>query len=156
MILWHSAAKQSVGDFHMPVTDLCREDVVTAGPEDSVQDLASTLDSENVGSIVITNDESPVGIVTDRDLATRALTANPNPNGMTAEDVMTDELVTVHREAGFYEAARAMSENGIRRLPVCDESGAVCGIITADDVSELLADEQQQLAQVIREQRPPY
>jgi CBS domain-containing protein len=48
-----------------------------------------------------------------------------------------------------------MSDTGVRRLPVCDGDELV-GIITADDLTELLADEQQQLAGIIQSQRPPY
>ncbi|WP_316043087.1 CBS domain-containing protein [Haloplanus rubicundus] len=59
-------------------------------------------------------------------------------------------------EVGFYEAAQVMSENGVRRLPVCDESDELVGIITADDLTGLLADENQQPASVIRAQRPAY
>jgi len=48
-----------------------------------------------------------------------------------------------------------MAENGVRRLPVC-EGDELVGIITADDLTELIADEEQQLAEVIRAQRPEY
>jgi CBS domain-containing protein len=49
-----------------------------------------------------------------------------------------------------------MSENGIRRLPVTDESGGLVGILTSDDLTTLLADEQQGLSTVIEAQRAPY
>jgi len=49
-----------------------------------------------------------------------------------------------------------MAEHGVRRLPVCDEDDALVGIITVDDLNELLADEHEGLADVIRAQRPPY
>ncbi len=55
-----------------------------------------------------------------------------------------------------HQAAELMCEHGVRRLPVCDADDELVGIITADDLTELLADEQQQLADVIRAQRPPY
>jgi CBS domain-containing protein len=139
----------------MPIEDLARSDVVTAEPETPVTDLAATMEDENVGSVVVTSDETPVGIVTDRDLAVRVLGQGADPSTLTADDVMTDELYTVAPGAGFYEAADMMAEHGIRRLPV-SEDDTVTGIITADDLNELLADEQQQFAAVIRAQRPEY
>ncbi|RLM57621.1 CBS domain-containing protein [Halobellus sp. Atlit-31R] len=139
----------------MPVDDLARNDVVTADPETPVTELAATMDDENVGSVVITNGERPVGIVTDRDLTVRVLGTDTDPNGQTAADVMTEEPHTLDRNAGFYEAATLMRDNGIRRVPICD-GDALVGIITADDLSELLADEEQRLAEVIRAQRPAY
>jgi len=111
---------------------------------------------ESVGSIVITDADVPVGIVTDRDLTTRILAAGESPDDQTAEDVMSTDLCAVGEDAGFYDAAQAMRESGVRRLPVCGENDEVAGIITADDLTELLADENQQLAEVIRAQRPPY
>ena len=49
-----------------------------------------------------------------------------------------------------------MSERGVRRLPVVDSDGTLTGIITADELNELLADEHRELAGVVRAQRPPY
>jgi len=139
----------------MPVKDLARSDTVTADPETPVAELAATMDEENVGSVLITTDGTPVGIVTDRDLTVRVLGAEADPTTRTAEDVMTDELCTIESNAGFYEATSLMAEHGVRRLPVC-EGETLVGIITADDLTELLADEQQQLGDVIRAQRPEY
>jgi len=140
----------------MPILDLAREDVVTAPPETSVEELAATMRDEGVGSIVITNGSTVSGIVTDRDLTTRILAEGAGPADHTASDVMSSDLCEIGPDAGFYQAAEAMSENGVRRLPVCDDSGELHGIITADDLTELIADESQQLASVIRAQRPPY
>ncbi|EMA65095.1 CBS domain-containing protein [Halorubrum kocurii] len=139
----------------MPIEDLARSDAVTADPEAPVADLAATMEEESVGSVVITVDETPVGIVTDRDLTVRVLGAGLDPTEQTAEDVMTDDLRTAEPDAGFHEAASMMADHGIRRLPVSDGDTLV-GIITADDVTELLADEQQMLGDIIRAQRPEY
>ncbi|MFC4405929.1 CBS domain-containing protein [Haloarchaeobius iranensis] len=139
----------------MPIEDLARSDVVTATPDTPVETLAATMDEESVGSIVVTRDDSPVGLVTDRDLTVRVLAAARNPTDLTATDVMSEDLCTVQLGAGFYEAATTMAENGVRRLPVCDGE-SLEGIITADDLTELLADEQQHLADLVRAQRPEY
>ncbi|MFA9417455.1 CBS domain-containing protein [Natrinema sp. HArc-T2] len=138
----------------MPIDNLARSDVVTASTDEPVHDLAATMHDEDVGSIVITDGE-PVGIVTDRDLTMRVLAEQTDPDGLTAEDVMSDGLETIEHDAGFYEATELMSEHGVRRLPVIAD-GALEGIITADDLNELLAEEHQELAEVIRAQRPPY
>jgi CBS domain-containing protein len=140
----------------MPVTDLAREDVVSAAPDARVPELAGLMRDENVGSVVVTNDQSPVGIVTDRDLTTRVVAEGTDPDGVTAEDVMSTDLCVVGPDAGFYEAAQAMSEHGVRRLPVCDDDDELVGIVTADDLTELLSDEHDQLAAVVRAQRPSY
>jgi signal-transduction protein with cAMP-binding, CBS, and nucleotidyltransferase domain len=140
----------------MPIEELARENVVSASPETSVPELAQQMRDENVGSVVIANDNIPAGIVTDRDLTTRVLAEEAASTDQTADDVMSTDLCAVGPDAGFYEAAEVMSENGVRRLPVCDENDELVGIITADDLTELLADENQQLASVIKAQRSEY
>ena len=140
----------------MPIQDLARDEVVSANPDASISELAQLMRDENVGSVVITNDKSPTGIVTDRDLATRILAERSDPNDQVARDVMTDDLCTASPESGFYEATQLMSENAVRRLPVCNEDDELVGIITADDLTELLAEESEQLTSVIRAQRPSY
>jgi len=140
----------------MPIQDLVREEVVTTGGDASIAELAQLLRDENVGSVVVTDGDTPVGIVTDRDLATRVLAEEADPDGLTAADVMSTDLCVASPTAGFYEAAEVMAENGVRRLPVCTEDDELAGIITADDLAELLADEQQQMAAIIRAQRPAY
>jgi len=122
----------------MPIDDLARSDVVTADPETPVSELAATMEAENVGSLVITNGDEPVGIVTDRDLALRVLGDETAAADPTAEDVMSSDLQTVESGDGFYEATRLMAEHGVRRLPVRDGDTLV-GIITSDDLSELIS-----------------
>ena len=140
----------------MPIQDLARDDVVKATPGTPAVELARMMRDESVGSVVITEDDYLVGIVTDRDLATRVLAEGRNADNLTAKNVMTSDVCSVNVDAGFHEAAQTMSENGIRRLPICNENDELVGIITVDDLTELLADEQAQLAAVVRAQRPAY
>ncbi|WP_253737792.1 CBS domain-containing protein [Halohasta salina] len=140
----------------MPIEDLARSNVVTATEETAVSELAQTMADETIGSVVIVNDETPVGIVTDRDLALRCVAEEGDTSDLTAENVMTEDLETVQQDAGFFEAVDLMSETGIRRLPVTDDAGGLAGILTSDDLTTLLADEQQGLSKVIEAQRPPY
>lgn len=140
----------------MPVEDLARSDVVTASPETPITDLAESMDERGVGSIVVLAETTPKGIVTDRDLALHVLTGDDDPDSLVAADVMSTDLVTIEPDHGFYEAMELMSEHGIRRLPLVTIEEELVGIVTADDMTELLADESQQLASVIQNQRPPY
>ncbi|WP_254841065.1 CBS domain-containing protein [Natronomonas marina] len=139
----------------MPIEDLAREAVVSARPDAPVAELAQQMRDESVGSVVVAEDNQPTGIVTDRDLATRVIAEEAEADELTAEDVMSTDLCSVDPGAGFYQAAQEMSENGVRRLPVC-EGDELVGIITADDLTELLADEHEHLAAVIQAQRPSY
>jgi CBS domain-containing protein len=139
----------------MPIEDLAREEVVSTDRDTNAPEVAATMRDEGVGSVVVTDDRTPVGIVTDRDLAVRLVADGTDPVGVTAGDVMSGDLCAVGPDTGFYEVAETMSEHGVRRLPVCEDDELV-GIITADDLIELLSDEHEQLAEIIRAQRPAY
>ncbi|WP_306061831.1 CBS domain-containing protein [Natronococcus wangiae] len=127
----------------MPIENLARSDIITATTDESIHELAATMQDEDVGSVVIVNGDAPVGIVTDRDLTMQVLAERTDPDEIVAEDVMSNDLQTIEHDAGFYEATELMSERGIRRLPVTGADSELNGIITVDDLNELLADEHQ-------------
>jgi len=107
----------------MPIKNLARSDVVTAASDESIHELAETMRDEDIGSVIIVDGDSPVGIVTDRDLTMQVLAERADPDEISAEDVMSGDVQTIAHDAGFYEAAELMSENSIRRLPVTGSDG---------------------------------
>lgn len=139
----------------MAVKDIAREDVVRVAPDDSIGDVARTLEDEGVGSAVVVDDGTPVGIVTDRDLAIRVLATDHDRSDATAETIMTSDLITVEGDRGVLELIREMSNGGIRRMPVV-EDGALIGIVTLDDLIVLLSMELQGIATVVRSESPPF
>jgi CBS domain-containing protein len=133
-----------------------RGDVVAAGPETTADELASRMDEEGVGSIVITEDDRPVGIVTDRDLAVGVLAAGEDPSSVTAEEVMSEDPVTADLDAGIFEVLSRMEEREVRRVPAIDEDGKVVGIVTFDDFVALFARELEKLGNIAEAESPAY
>jgi CBS domain-containing protein len=129
---------------------------MTAQRDQSAGNLATVMKEENVGSVIIEEDDRPVGIVTDRDLVVEVLEPRADPTTMTAADVMTETPVTVDADAGVFEAIRQMHEHSVRRMPVTDADGNLAGIVTLDDLLILLSDELDNLAGVIETESPPY
>ena len=141
----------------MTVEDVARTGVLTAPPDQSVGNLATVMKEENVGSVVIVDDDdSPVGIVTDRDLVLNVLEPREDPSQVTAGDVMADALVTVDPDRGVLDAIEIMHEHSVRRLPIVDSAGAMAGIVTLDDLVRLLAEELETLAAIVESESPPY
>jgi CBS domain-containing protein len=139
----------------MTVSDLMRTEVVTASPDEPANELATAMRDESVGSVVITEDGAPVGIVTDRDLAVRITADGLDPSEMPARNVMTEDPATVDVDTGIMDLVDTMEEASVRRMPVVD-GGELAGIVTLDDLSVLLTSEQQRLADVIEAESPPY
>lgn len=137
-------------DLPMTVQGIAREDVVTATPDSSIQEVARTMFDENVGSVVIVEDDEVVGIVTDRDLAVQLLNGGSDVNlfdegfavdEVTVAEVMTVDPLMVNESDELPRVLHHMTEAKARRIPVVDDEGHVAGILTLDDVVIHLAGE---------------
>jgi signal-transduction protein with cAMP-binding, CBS, and nucleotidyltransferase domain len=139
----------------MTILECCRAEVITASPEATAHEVARLMGEAGVGSVVITGpDDCPLGIVTDRDLAIRVLAENLDGKKVKAGDIMTGDLLVVEDGTGVYEAVRCARAEGVRRLPIVDAEGKLVGIITADDIVRLLAEELRCVTDIIREESP--
>jgi CBS domain-containing protein len=138
----------------MPVENLA-VDPVTANRDTPLRELAATMDEEGLGDLVITEDDVPVGIVTDRDIAL-AIARHEDLTGLTAEDVMMRDPATIRGEAEAVELPARMAEARVRRIPVVDEEGRLTGIATLDDVVATVGEELEDIATVIETQSPGY
>ncbi|AZH25873.1 CBS domain-containing protein [Haloplanus aerogenes] len=139
----------------MSLDDLMRTDVVTTAPETPVDKVAAVMRDENVGSVVVVADGTPVGLVTDRDIAVRVAAGGEDPSTLTAESAMTPDPVTVDDDTGVFDLCTTMCDHEVRRMPVTDD-GELVGIVTLDDLIVLLTAELGNLAGVIGAESPPY
>lgn len=138
----------------MPVKTLAVE-AVTAERDTSIQDLAKTMEEEEVGDVIVVDGEEPVGIVTDRDIAI-AFGRGEDLSSMTAEELMPGDLVTISADAEADELPKKLEEGKVRRLPVVDDDGTLVGIVTLDDVVATIGEELDDVASVIESQSRKY
>lgn len=139
----------------MPVGDLGPEEVVTANRDSELGEITEHLASENVGAIVITEDDSPVGIVTDRDAALQIHQAD-DVASVSVEDVMTEDPATIREDAEAIEISRAINEHNVRRFPIVDENGNLTGIVTLDDLIATIGEQLENVSNTIEVQSPEY
>jgi CBS domain-containing protein len=137
----------------MTLKDIAIRGVETAGPDTAVEVLANTMDDKGVGSVVITEENRVVGIVTDRDIAL-TVAHETDPGTLTAADVMASEPLTLPSSAGVLELTERMADASVRRIPVVDDGGVIVGIVTLDDVVRLLSTELEHLSAVIAAESP--
>ncbi|WP_458206825.1 CBS domain-containing protein [Haladaptatus sp. NG-SE-30] len=138
----------------MPVTDIATTDVVTATEDSTLPDIATTMADENVGCVPIVDGDQPVGIVTDRQIAL-SLRDEADASSRTVGDVMTRDPITIESDASVHDLVERMDDAAIRRVPVV-EGGRLTGIVTLDDVLVTLADELDEVADVVEEQSPRF
>ena len=129
----------------MPITECSNTDVVCCEAGSTLVEVAALMRKHHVGDVVVTEERKgvrvPVGIVTDRDIVVETIAEQVDANAFTAGDLMATPVATVAEEAGLVEALRLMRKHKVRRLPVVAQSGALTGIVAADDLINLLATE---------------
>ena len=141
---------QHISMWIMPVKNLA-VDVITASRDALVKELAQTMLDEELGDLVIAEDDKPVGIVTDRDIAL-AVARYDDLSELTAEDIMTPDPVTIHEDATAVDLPATMADGRVRRIPVVDDDGRLVGIATLDDVVATAGEMLDDVAAVIESQ----
>ena len=114
------------------------ETVVTAPPQRSVREIAEMMRERNVGSVVLIEQDRPVGFLTDRDLTVSVL-ADGRDLGDHAADHASSPVITAGAEMQVEEAAELMVRHGVRRLVIVDGERLI-GILTLDDISSRTGD----------------
>ena len=128
---------------------LCSKPAVTARPDDSVADVAKLMRARNVGAVVVVDDGSPVGLLTDRDITVDVVARGREPASTLVRSVMRTRPAVIRDEASAFDAARAFARKGVRRLPVVDRAGRLVGIIALDDIVMLLGGEMAHVADAL-------
>ncbi|MBX3629172.1 MAG: CBS domain-containing protein [Nitrosomonas sp.] len=137
----------------MPISELCNREVIIVETEDSALEAARLMRKHHVGDVVVIEEQNsirkPVGIVTDRDLIVEIMATGLDPAVITVGDIMASEFVTVKGSAGIFETIQYMRRKAVRRSPVIDDSGELVGIITMDDLLQLLSMELSELTRIV-------
>jgi signal-transduction protein with cAMP-binding, CBS, and nucleotidyltransferase domain len=107
--------------------------VITADPSESIQEISQKMTDSKAGSVVITENDRPIGIVTDGDIVTKVVSKDSKPSSIKAVEVMSKPLYTIDSEKEIIEAARSMRKHEIKRLGVSYKNGLV-GIISISDI----------------------
>lgn len=115
------------------ISHIMTRQLVQASPSERVQTIAMRMTEARVSSILILEEESLLGIVTDRDLRSRILALGGSAQAVVA-DIMTQSPVTLSPDALVMQAQTLMSESNIHHLPIVEETGKVVGMLTAADL----------------------
>lgn len=126
-----------------------------AEPQETAFAAAVRMRQRAVGSLIVINEAyAPIGIVTDRDLVERVLAAGKDPESTTIADIMTVSPTSIAESESIARALQLMREHSFRRLPVEDELGRVCGVVSLDDILASFAEQCQGIAQLLKSESP--
>ena len=140
----------------MQVKEVMTGDPACCTAETPLPEVARMMIDNDCGEIpVIDNNSSkvPIGVVTDRDIVCRTVANGINPVELTASDCMSKPIVTVTPDMSLEECCRIMEEKRIRRVPVVDDRGSCCGIVSLADIA--LQTKTSVAAEVVKEVSEP-
>lgn len=117
------------------VRDWMMDLVVYVDPDTPVTDALATMRRRYINSVIInrTAGNPDFGILTSTDICDKIVAQNRDPGTVSVREIMTSPLITVKADMSVEECARIMKEHKIHHLPVVDEKGALCGMISATD-----------------------
>jgi CBS domain-containing protein len=137
----------------MSAGEYCNREVVVVEKSESIREAVNLMRSHHVGDVVVVEkrDESPVpiGVLTDRDIVLEVLAQDVDIDAVNIGDVMSDTLITIKENTKLLDALALMKDKGIRRVPVIDGQDNLVGILTVDDILELVAEQVTNITQLI-------
>ncbi|HTO56114.1 MAG TPA: CBS domain-containing protein [Myxococcota bacterium] len=137
----------------MKVAQFLRREPETISARASCGEAAQRMRDTGVGSLVVIEDDRPIGIVTDRDLVLRVMAAGAEAGAVAVAEIMTDKPAFISEDRDVSLVLDTMRELGVRRIPVVDPSQRCVGVIALDDIVAALAFELGGVAEVIRAAR---
>ncbi len=117
------------------IAEVMTRDVQLAQPGETIREAAQVMARADVGSLPVSENDRLVGMVTDRDLALRAVAAGLGTDTPVRE-VMTADIKYCHDHEDVASVARNMAELGIRRLPVVDADKRLVGIVALSNIAQ--------------------
>lgn len=140
-------------DEKMNAGEICNRVVVFATEEMSLKEAAALMRDEHVGSLVVVREADSgrivIGMLTDRDIAVVAMAREFDPQTLRVADIMSADLVTAKAEDSVNDVLALMRSHGVRRVPVTTDKGVLIGIVTLDDLLEVVAEEMRGFVQAI-------
>ena len=136
----------------MPIHDLCFKNVVTIHKDVSMEEACKRMRNEHVGVLVVTDKGAhPIGILTDRDVVVAGIALGRSLSSP-IEDIMTKDVLLVPKGAGVADVIARMEKREVRRALVVDKDNKPCGLISSDDLLQLLGNELNSLGNLVRRQ----
>ncbi len=124
----------------LKVGDIMTKKVIVIPYGKNIQDVAKLMKKNEIGSIVVVEDmtnKRAKGIITERDIVHNIIAKGKDPYKTLVEEVMSKPLRVIKPDTPIEDAAKAMRENRIKRLPVVDEENELVGIISEGDIMKV-------------------
>lgn len=126
----------------MKIKDIMSRDVQVIHPDSVIQEAAGKMKTFDIGSLPVCDNRRLLGVLTDRDIAVRAVASGRDPGTTKVSDTMTPELIYCFEDENVKAAAKLMERHQIRRLPILDREKHLVGIVSLGDLALETGDDQ--------------
>lgn len=141
----------------MTIGEICNREVIISNRDDSVLEAAKLMRNYHVGDVVVVeqrgDERVPVGILTDRDIVVELVAREVDATSISVGDAMSNELFTVTENEQLTDLVQRMKGRAVRRVPVVNASGALVGIVTVDDIIDLIAEQLTSLVGLVQREQ---
>jgi CBS domain-containing protein len=140
----------------MKILEMMTSDPACCTPEATLRDVARMMVEYDCGEIPVCDSKDRghiIGVITDRDIVCRAVAEGLDMSRTPVSTCMTTPAITLKKDATLEEAIELMETNMIRRLPITDKDGCVCGIVSQADIA--LKADSESISEVVREVSQP-
>jgi CBS domain-containing protein len=140
----------------MDLEEICNRDVAIVQAGESLRTAARLMHGQRVGSVVVYEERGaqrlPIGMLTDRDILMTLLESGSHLDETLVGEVMSRDPLVLHESESIEQAIAQMRSHAVRRTPVVSKSGSLVGIVSVDDLLELLAEQLNDIARLIKRQ----
>lgn len=133
----------------MSLQQFCQRSVITVSPDQTVVEACRLLAERNIGCLVVADAGKLCGILTDRDITLKVIGERKDPQQTTVREIMTPHPAHITVDKTLHELTALMHTQHVRRVPIVNETQAVVGLVTLDDLLMLLSEEMADLGRGI-------
>ena len=141
----------------MLLQKIATKKVVTVPFNATIEEAAKIMREYHVGDLIVVKKEGsrtlPIGIITDRDIVVSTTAFGVAPWDASVSDTMVSPFITARATDHVDHVLNLMKEHGVKRIPLVNEEGDLCGIISADDITTFLSSELNDVTKIIPRQR---
>ena len=119
----------------MQISAIMTPDPELIEPTAMIGEAAKRMRSENVGALPVGENDRLIGMITDRDIVTRAVAENRTPGDTSVSEAMSERIFYCFEDDDVETAARCMAEHQVRRLPVLNRDKRLVGIVSLADIA---------------------
>lgn len=119
----------------MQVKDIMTKGIRIAEPGEALPHAAKKMRTQHIGSLPVIENGELIGMITDRDIAIRAVGDNKDPASVKVRDIMSEDCFWCSENEAVEDAVRIMEQYKVRRLPVMNDTKKIVGMLSIEDVA---------------------